>query len=123
MIAGQVNGTYEAVIPIQMLGSDRQLEVVIDTGFRGAHLVLPRAVIAQMRLPRRARVRMGLANEQTAEFNSYDAEIIWHDRPLTVIVLESENDYLASATLLAGSRITIDLTPGGAVTVDELPLS
>ena len=123
MITGWVNNYHEAVIPIRFRGSIRQWNFVIDTGFRGADLIVPRAVIAQLRLRWRSPVSMGLANEQTEEFESYDAEIIWHDRRRSVIVLESENEYLASATLLAGSRIIIDLTPGGAVTITELPPS
>ena len=45
MIIGRVNEYNEAMIPVQMRGSNRRFEVIIDTGFQGADLLLPRDVI------------------------------------------------------------------------------
>ena len=123
MIAGRVNERHEAIIPIQMRGSLRPFEVVIDTGFQGSHLMLPRAVIRALGLTRRGTVGSRLANEQVVRIASYVGEVVWHDGFKRVRVLESENSYLASADLLAGSHIEIDMTPGGAVTISELPAS
>ena len=122
-IRGRVNENYEAVIPIQLRGSDRRWETVIDTGFEGAELMLPRAVIRLLGLTQRGETVMLLADERPALFNRYTAEIVWHGRQKRITVLESDNEYLASVTLLAGSRICIDLTPGGEVTIAELPAS
>ena len=123
MIVGRVNERHEAIIPVQMRGSNHQFEVVIDTGFQGAHLMLPRAVIRQLGLTREGRVRFRLGDERVARIAAYSGEVIWHDGFKRVRVLESENYYLASADLLAGSHIEIDMTPGGTVTVSELPSS
>ena len=120
MIAGRVNERYEAIIPIQMRGGIRPFEVVIDTGFQGSHLMLPRAVIGELGLTRELSVRVRLANERITRIGSYGGEVMWHDGFRPVRALESENSYLANADLLAGSRITIDMTPGGAVTISEL---
>ena len=123
MIRGVVNENYEAVIPIQLRGSNSQWETVIDTGFEGAELMLPRATIRLLSLAQRGEMTMLLANERPETFNRYVAEVVWHGQFRRVNVLESENEYLASANLLAGSRICIDMAPGGIVTIDELPTS
>lgn len=123
MITGQVNEYGEAIIPVQMRESDLTLEVVIDTGFQGADLLLPRSVIGQAGLVPSGRLTFRLANEQEAQFIYYDGEVMWHDGFRKVLILESEDSYLASADLLAGSRICIDMAPGGTVTIDELPAS
>ena len=123
MITGQVNDYGEAVIPIQMRDSDLTLEVVIDTGFQGADLLLPRSVISQAGLVPSGRLTFRLANEQEAQFIYYDGEVMWHGGFKKVRILESDYSYLASADLLAGSRVCIDMTPGGTVTIDEIPAS
>ena len=53
-----------------------------------------------------------MADEREAKFIYYVGEVIWHDGYKRVRVLESENSYLASADLLAGSHIEIDMIPG-----------
>ena len=123
MITGRVNENYEAVISVQMRGSNRRFEAIIDTGFQGADLLLPRSVIRQLGLEPAGDMVLKLANEQDAVFNFYNGEVMWHDSFKKVRILESDFSYLASADLLAGSRICIDMAPGGTVTIDELPVS
>ena len=106
-----------------MRDSDLTLEVVIDTGFQGADLLLPRSVISQAGLVPSGRLTFRLANEQEAQFIYYDGEVMWHDGFIKVRILESDYSYLNSADLLAGSRICIDMTPSGPVTIDEIPAS
>ena len=120
MIIGRVNEYNEAMIPVQMRGSNRRFEVIIDTGFQGADLLLPRAVIMQLGLALAGDMVLDLANEQEATFNFYNGEVIWHRGFRQVKVLESADSYLASADLLAGSRIIIDMSPGGMVSIAEL---
>ena len=121
MITGRVNERHEAIIPIQMRGSIRPFEVVIDTGFQGSHLMLPRSVIRELGLAREISVRVRLADERITRIDRYGGEVVWHDEFRPVRVLESRNSYLASADLLAGSHIEIDMIPGGAVIISELP--
>ena len=123
MITGYVNEYHEAIIPIQLRGSIASMDAVIDTGFQGADLLLPRTVINELGLMPAGNMILLLANEQEARFIYYNGEVMWHDGFRRVRVLESENSSLASADLLAGSRIEIDMTPGGAVTITELPHS
>ena len=86
-------------------------------------MLLPRSVIGQLGLEPAGDMVFKLANEQDAVFNFYNGEVMWHDGFKRVRILESENSYLASADLLAGSRVCIDMTPGGTVTIDEMPTS
>ena len=120
MITGRVNEYREAIIPVQMRDCDFTLEVVIDTGFQGAELLLPQTVIRQVGLAPAGRLTFGLANEEEAQFTYYDGEVMWHHGFKKVRVLESDYLYLAGADLLAGSRIIIDMTPGGMVSIAEL---
>ena len=124
MIAGRVDRAYDAIIPVDLLerGSRlHRLEIPIDTGFEG-HLMLPRRIIHRLGMVLERRVTMTLADEQDSVFERYLTEVLWFGRPLTVRVLASENQSLIGRYLLAESRIEIDLTPGGTVTVSELPL-
>ena len=120
MITGRVNEYCEAVIPVQMRDHDLALEVIIDTGFQGADSLLPQTVIRQIGLVPAGRLTFRLANEQEAWFTYYDGEVMWHRGFKTVRVLESDYSYLASADLLAGSRVLIDMTPDGIVAITEL---
>ncbi len=120
MIIGRVNEYNEAMIPVQMRGSNRRFEVIIDTGFQGADLLLPRNVIMQLGLTPAGDMVLDLANEQEATFNFYNGEVMWHRGFRQVKVPESADSYLASSDLLAGSRIIIDMTPGGMVFIAEL---
>ncbi len=120
MIIGRVNEYNEAMTPVQMRGSNRRFEVIIDTGFQGADLLLPRDVIIQLGLTPAGDMVLDLANEQEATFNFYNDEVMWHRGFRQVKVLESADSSLASADLLAGSRIIIDMTPGGMVFIAEM---
>ena len=85
--------------------------------------MLPRRIVHQFGMTLERSVTMTLANEQDSVFERYQAEILWFGRLLTVRVLASENQSLVGKFLLAESHIEIDLTPGGAVTISELPAS
>ena len=85
--------------------------------------MLPGAVIAMLGLTRRGDMVMLLADEQPRRFRRYIAEVVWHNGLKRVSVLESDNEYLASADLLAGSHIEIDMIPGGTVAIAEIPSS
>lgn len=60
------------------------------------------------------------ASGETVVFPSYEATIIWHDRPKPVRVLESEVDPLIGNALLWDSRLSIDFALGGDVVISEL---
>ena len=123
MIVGRVNEYNEAIIEVQIRGYVPSVEAVIDTGFQGADLLLPQTVIEQIGLRPAGMMTFRLANEQETKFTYYDGEVMWHDGFRPVKVLESENSCLASADLLAGSHIEIDMIPGGIVRIGALPAS
>ena len=120
MITGYVNEYHEAIIPVQMRGNMPSLDAVIDTGFQGADLLLPRTVINLLGLRPSGDLTPLLADEREARFAYYVGEVMWHEGFKRVRILESENSYLASADLLAGSHIEIDMIPGGVVRIDVL---
>ncbi|MCY3692387.1 MAG: hypothetical protein OXI54_14590 [Chloroflexota bacterium] len=123
MTQGQVNGAYLADIPIDIFDSRRRLHrirAVIDSGFDG-ELVLPGSIIRGLGLLRIGEDELYLPNGQPFLFNAYSGTIFWFNRERDITVLESETYSLVGKFLLAESHIEIDLTPGGTVTVTELP--
>ena len=120
MITGYVNEYHEAIIPVRMRGNIPPMDLIIDTGFQGADFLLPRTVINLLGLRRAGDMTLLMADEREAKFIYYVGQVIWHDGYKRVRVLESENSYLASADLLAGSHIEIDMIPGGMVRIDAL---
>ena len=123
MISGQVNHALQAVVAVTLIGSAGQresVEVVLDTGFQG-YLVLPSEVINRLELQDPNPAAFILADGHPAQFDSYIATVIWHERPRLVIVLESETP-LMGTFLLWGSRVCFDLQEGGPVTIEELSL-
>lgn len=105
---------------IQMRGNPPSLDAIIDTGFQGADLLLPRTIINLLGLRPSGDMTLLLADEREARFVYYVGEVMWHTEFRQVRVLESEHSYPASADLLAGSHIEIDMTPGGLVRIDAL---
>ena len=123
MISGWISQDLQAVVAVTLIGSAGQresVEVVLDTGFQG-YLVLPTETIRSLGLEYPDRDGFILADGQPAQFDSYIATVIWHDRPRLVIVLESETP-LMGTFLLWGSRVCFDLQEGGPVTIEELSL-
>lgn len=83
-------------------------------------MLLPGSVIRQTGLVPSGRLTFRLANEQEARFIYHDGEVMRHGGFRKIRILESEDSYLASADLLTGSRILIDMTPGGTVVITDL---
>ena len=51
----------------------------------------------------------------------YDASIEWDGQVRPILVLEADDVPLIGMALLYGSRLTIDVVDGGAVTIEPLP--
>lgn len=94
------------------------VEVVIDTGFTG-YLMLPPATVDALSLPFLGTTPATLADGSTAALDVYEARVVWHGRERPVDVLASEGGGLIGMALLYGSRLTIDVVPGGLVVIDE----
>lgn len=115
--------TGDAVLALTLRSAHERLqriEAVIDTGADSA-LILPRPVIEQLSPPVGRSMRVELADGSIAWLPSYRVWVMWHGRRRAVTVLETTSDTpLAGMTLLAGSRLIVDVLPGGTVTVEEL---
>ena len=92
----------------------------MDTGFTG-YLTLPQESIRQLGLRSVDQRTFELANGGLFDFQVYLGSVSWHDRANDVLVLESDSVPLLGMTLLWGSRVTLDASTGGEVTIDEPP--
>ena len=118
-----VSGGREAVVPLPILGSGGsrvKVEAVIDTGFTG-HLTLPADVVRSLALSRRGFVEVELADGGTTALGVYDARVLWRGRERFVPVYEAEGGPLVGMSLLRGSRLTVEVEPGGDVVIEDLP--
>ena len=122
MIRGRVNAGREAQVLLEVRGSDRQVhsvEAVIDTGFAG-HLTLPRDVINLLELEPRGQTNVTLAGGARELWNTWRGQVLWHDRPRTIRILESRGTSLLGMQLLEDSELTIQVRAGGDVVIEEL---
>lgn len=123
MISGKVSPDREATIDIDVSGPSQQpqrTEVVIDTGFNG-YLTLPKKRIHDLRLPFVGNRRATLGDGNVVVLDVYLATVSWHGHEREVLALQSDGGPLIGMSLLAGSRVTLDVADGGAVRIDELP--
>lgn len=123
MISGKVSPDREATIDLDVSGPSQQpqrTEVVIDTGFNG-YLTLPEKRIHGLKLPFVGNRRATLGDGNVVVLDVYLATVSWHGHEREVLALQSDGGPLIGMSLLAGSRVTLDVVDGGAVRIDELP--
>ena len=121
MLRGEVRSDTQALITIDILGSEgrsESVEAAIDTGFSG-HLTLPADIINRLGLQPLGLRHFELATGERVGFRICVGSATWHGRPHEVSILESECDPLLGMALIWGSRITLDATVGGTVTIKE----
>lgn len=114
-------GAREALLTLSVSGPSgkrAELEAVVDTGFTGA-LCLPPETISDLRLPFVGRGAAVLADGRAVETRYYRGQVLWHGHERAVQVLSAEGGPLVGMTLLRGSRLSIDVVPGGVVEVGE----
>jgi clan AA aspartic protease len=122
MISGRVSGNREAIISVivhDAEGGTREVEAIIDTGFDGS-LSLPPDVVADMKLPWRRRGQALLADGSTTVFDIYDAVLEWDGKLRRVAVDEANTAPLVGMELLDGFAVTLEVRPGGTVTIQQL---
>ncbi|MEJ7842996.1 MAG: hypothetical protein WKF95_14630 [Rubrobacter sp.] len=106
----------EPVIPLSLIGHPDGrvgVEAVVDTGFDGEH-TLPVDLILQLGYAPIGTVGATLADGSSVEIGFFAGRVSWH------AVLAAEGVPLVGMELLAGSRLTLDAAPGGAVRVEAL---
>lgn len=125
MIKGRVSSDgaagLQAWVTIEVGGSDevfRSTNVVVDTGFTG-WLTLPGSVIEQMGLDLYGRRPAVLANGEMEILDLYFAFIQWHGQVRPVMVHQAGGRPLMGMSLLSGSRLLVDASEGGEVTITE----
>ena len=52
--------------------------------------------------------------------NAYSGTLIWHARPLDVVVIQADGAPLIGMGLLWGSQIIVNAIEGGSVIVEEI---
>lgn len=123
MITGHVVAGREALIPISLLGSHGQVEptdAVIDTGFTG-FLTLPLQQIAQLQFPYEGMMRVVLGDGQAVDLDMFTGVVLWDGQLREGIILAVDSTPLIGMALLTGSRVCLDVTDGGVVTIEQLP--
>ena len=121
VIRGTVRGR-EATIPLWVAdskGVPQPFRAVVDTGFTG-YLVLPPSVIRQLGLSSRNERSMVLADGSVQTRRTFQTSVIWRDEQRSVLAYEMGNQPLIGMALLNGSRITIDVSEDGPVTIEPL---
>ncbi len=116
-----VGGGREAILPLTVIGSSgvrTEVEATVDTGFTGS-LCLPLDVVHSLSMPFVGRGVAVLADGSTMETSYHRARVLWHEREIAVQVLVTEGGPLVGMTLLRGSVLTVAVSPGGEVTVEE----
>lgn len=122
MIHGIVTANREPVVRLRVRGPGGMADVdlVVDTGFTGT-LVLPSAVVAALGLSWRSGGVAVLANGLNHQTDYYDVELEWGSGWLTVLAMSLGPEALLGMQLLAGHRLTVEGSPGGAVEIAPWP--
>ncbi len=122
MIRGRVGeDASEAFLTIPLfdgLGNRIVVEFTVDTGFTGT-LSLPHRFVESMNLPFVGRGFAVLADGSVVETRVYFVRVFWHGRTREVRVIATEGDPLVGMSLLRGSKLFMDVSPGGEVVVEE----
>ncbi len=119
--SGTVHGR-EAVVPIFILDKahiEQRVAAVLDTGFTG-YLALPQSLIGQLGLVSEGEGRITLADGSVQMHDIYRTTVIWYGQRQTVPIMGMGDKPLIGMRLLAGSRVTMDVVNGGAVTIELL---
>lgn len=122
MITGRVTN-LEAIIAIDVAGPTqppREVEAVIDTGYNG-YITLPSDVVSALGLQFAGHRGATLADGSVTILSAYLATVVWHGRKQDVLVSQTAGTPLVGMSMLRGSRVAMDVTGGGALTIDELP--
>ena len=122
MISGVVTGDYQAVIHLTVrgpAGQEQEIEATIDTGFDGC-LSLPSSLFVLLGLGWRERGRALLADGRESVFDIYEGTVLWDGQVRRIPVHEAETIPLVGMSLLRGYELTVQVQPGGHVTVKGL---
>ncbi|MDE0011459.1 MAG: clan AA aspartic protease [Candidatus Poribacteria bacterium] len=122
MITGKITINREAIIELEVIGSNQKkekVEAVIDTGFNG-YLTLPNDLINYLKLQPAGSRRTVLGDGNIVVLDMYLAKVLWHGQEQDVLALQAEGGPLIGMSLLYGSRLVLEVIDNGDVTIDFL---
>ena len=125
MIVGAMNSQREAIVQLAVIGPggrEQQIEAVLDTGYTGS-LTLPSSVVTDLGLPFRGRASVVLGDGSESEFDIHEATVAWAGEQHAVAIDVVETEPLLGVGLLLGNELTVEVTPGGAVSLKALRLA
>ena len=122
MLIGRVTPEREAVVDVEVLGSEGQatrVEAGIDTGYNG-FLTLSKGVIEDLGLPFGGTAGAALGDGKEVRMDLYVAAVRWHGEVRDVLVLEAAGGALLGMAMLSECRLTIDVEENGIVRIEAL---
>ena len=122
MITGKITTNREAIIELEVIGSNQRtekVEAVIDTGFNG-YLTLPNDLINYLKLQRAGSRYVTLGDGNVVVLDVYLAMVLWHGQQREVLALQADGGPLIGMSLLYGNRVMLEVVENGAVTIDSL---
>ena len=121
---GVVADGSEPTLVLTTLSADGEavyVDFAIDTGFTD-EITLPPDIIDQLGLPFNRDVQLFMADGTVYVGTVHTGWVMWHDRVREIDLVSVDANPLVGMRLLAGSNLSIDAEPGGAVTITELPV-
>ncbi len=121
MGSGTVRGreAFVQMLIVDRASNEQPVVAVLDTGFTG-YLALPQPMISQLGLLSQGEGRITLADGSVQMHDIYRAVVVWHGEQQTVPIMGMGDKPLIGMRLLSGSRVTLDVVDGGAVTIEPL---
>lgn len=122
MISGHVNSNPEAVVSLVVLGPDGQeqeIEAVVDSGFTG-QITLPPGLIVKLGLPLIGQSRAVLGDGSVVDYDVFEVNVVWDGRARLVNVDSADTEPLLGMGLLLGHEVTMQVIPGGTVSIRPL---
>jgi clan AA aspartic protease len=123
MIRGQVNAAKQALIPLQLCGSERQtitVDAVVDTGFDGL-LTLPPDLVARLGLPFGMTRSYELGDGGKVAFDIHRTTVLWDGQEREVEAIVTSGGALVGMAMLRGYRLFVDVVDGGEVLIEARP--
>ena len=122
MITGKINANREAIIELDVIGSNQKrekVEAAIDTGFNG-YLTLPNDLINYLKLQLAGSRHVTLGDGNVVVLDMYLTKVLWHGQEREVLTLQADGGPLIGMSLLYGNRVMLDVIDNGDVTIDSL---
>ncbi len=122
MITGKITANREAIIELEIIGSNQKrenVEAVLDTGFNG-YLTLTNDLINSLKLQLAGSRHVTLGDGNVVVLDMYLAKVLWHGQEREVLILEAEGGPLVGMSLLYGSRVMLEVVDNGDVTIGPL---